>query len=352
MASRQEENAEAAARVAVDKLSDVNKERRHEQVAGLEYQRRDNYQQASESRGPGVLGGILKSVGDTFEQLKGTVTSKTHSTDYSTGTMGKTGHYTDYEADQAMGRAGEDKDYASEKAKDAAIGKADEYVGSAVEKAMDKAKEAKETTMQKAGEYASYASDKTGECKDYAVDQVNKSADTVTETASEYTKYTAEKAKEESGAVASRMSELKESATAAARRARDYFTGNARDLDQKALQGGDINEEKYGETEFKARQKMQELKLNEEGVYDEAKQRAAADWDTAADRGIAAKRNIYGAVGSVKEAIKDKLTYPTDIVQEARASREYGGPKRGEKMVEDIGGPTGPAAMPTVRTSD
>ncbi|KAL0351274.1 UNVERIFIED_CONTAM: Late embryogenesis abundant protein ECP63 [Sesamum calycinum] len=352
MASRQEENAEEAAQVAVDKLNDVNKERRHEQVAGLEYQRPpDNYQQASESRGPGVLGGVLKSVGDTFEHFKGTVTSKTHSTDYTTGTMGKTGHYTDYAADQAMRRAGEDTDYASEKAKetkDTAIGKADEYIGSA----MDKAEEAKETTVQKAGEYASYASDKTGEYKDYAVDQVKKSADTVTETASEYTKYTAEKAKEESGAVASRMAELKESATAAARRARDYFTGNARDLDQKALEGGDINEEKYGETEFKAREKMQDLKLNEEGVYDEGKQRAAADWDTAADRGIAAKKNIYGAVGSVKEAIKDKLTYPTDIVQEARASREYGGPKRGEKMVEDIRGPTGPAAMPTVRASD
>ncbi|KAK4413424.1 Late embryogenesis abundant protein ECP63 [Sesamum alatum] len=298
MTSRQEENAEAAARVAVDKLSDVNNERRHEQVTGLEYERRqDNYQQASETRGPSVLGGILKSVGDTYEQLKGTVTSKTHSTDY-------------------------------------------------------KAEEAKETTMQKAGEYASYASDKTGELKDYAVDQVKKSADTVTETAGEYKEYTAEKAKEESGAVASRVTELKESATAAARRARDYFTGTARELDQKALEGGDINEEKYGETEFKARQKMQEVKLNEEGVHDEAKQRAAADWDTAADRGIAAKRNIYGAVGSVKDAIKDKLTYPTDIVQEARASREYGGPKRGEKMVEDIGGPTGPAAMPSVRTSD
>ncbi|XP_011095747.1 embryonic protein DC-8-like isoform X2 [Sesamum indicum] len=294
MASRQEENAEAAARVAVDKLSDVNKERRHEQVAELEYQRPDNYQQAPESRGTGVLGGILKSVGDTFEQLKGTVTSKTDSTDYTTGTMGKTGHYTDYAADQAMGKAGEDKDYASEKAKetkDAAIGKADECIDSAVEKAMetkdsamDKAEKAKEITMHKAGEYASYASDKTGEYKDYAVDQVKKSADTVTETVSEYTKYTAAKAKEESGAVATRMTELKESATAAARRARDYFTGNARDLDQKALEGGDINEEKYGETEFKARQKMQELKLNEEGVYDEAKQRAAADWDTAADR--------------------------------------------------------------------
>lgn len=42
-------------------------------------------------------------------------------------------------------------------------------------------------------------------------------------------------------------------------------------------------QEKYAETEFRAREKMQESKLNEEGVHDEAK-RAAADWETAADR--------------------------------------------------------------------
>ncbi|KAI3464290.1 hypothetical protein Pfo_020953 [Paulownia fortunei] len=149
------------------------------------------------------------------------------------------------------------------------------------------------------------------------------------------------------------MAELKESAAAAARKDRDFFTGKAGELDQKALERGDINVEKYGETEFKAREKMEELKLNEEGVYDEAEQRAATDWETAADRGIAARRNIYGAVGCVKDAIKDKLTYPTDIVQEARASREYGGPKRREKLVDDIeGGPSGPAALPTVKTSD
>lgn len=58
-------------------------------------------------------------------------------------------------------------------------------------------------------------------------------------------------------------------------------------------------------------------------------------------------------MGSIKDAIKEKLTYPPDIVQQARAVHDYGGPKRGEKMVEDVTGtPSGPAASPTTKTSD
>ncbi|KAL7156217.1 hypothetical protein ABFS83_03G128600 [Erythranthe nasuta] len=151
------------------------------------------------------------------------------------------------------------------------------------------------------------------------------------------------------------MDELKETAASAARRTKDLLTGTAEELDRKSLQGGDTNQEKYRETEFKAREKMEEHKLNEEGLQDEAKQRAAADRETAADRGVAARKNIYGAMGSVKDAIKEKLTYPTDIVHEARASREYGGPKRAEKeklVDETEEGPYGPAAFPSVKTSD
>ncbi|KAL9173534.1 hypothetical protein ABFS82_03G121600 [Erythranthe guttata] len=148
------------------------------------------------------------------------------------------------------------------------------------------------------------------------------------------------------------MDELKETAASAARRTKELLTGNAEELDRKALLGGDTNQEKYRETEFKAREKMEEQKLNKE---DEAKQRVAADRETAADRGVAARKNIYGAIGSVKDAIKEKLTYPTDIVHEARASREYGGPKRAEKeklVDETEEGPYGPAAFPSVQTSD
>lgn len=45
-----------------------------------------------------------------------------------------------------------------------------------------------------------------------------------------------------------------------------------------------ILQQKYEKTEPEARKAMQELKLKEESVHDEEKQRARADWDTAADR--------------------------------------------------------------------
>lgn len=60
------------------------------------------------------------------------------------------------------------------------------------------------------------------------------------------------------------------------------------------------------------------------------------------DRGTAGTRNIFSAIGSVKEAIKEKLTMPSDIVEETQAAREYGGTKRAtaEKVVlDDEGNP-------------
>lgn len=58
------------------------------------------------------------------------------------------------------------------------------------------------------------------------------------------------------------------------------------------------------------------------------------------DRGTAGTRNIFSAIGSVKEAIKEKLTMPSDIVEETQAAREHGGTKRAtaEKVVLDAEG--------------
>ena len=42
-------------------------------------------------------------------------------------------------------------------------------------------------------------------------------------------------------------------------------------------------------------------------------------------RGNEAKGTIFGALGNVTEAIKSKLTMPSDIVEETRAAREHGG---------------------------
>lgn len=52
-------------------------------------------------------------------------------------------------------------------------------------------------------------------------------------------------------------------------------------------------------------------------------------WDTNnVNRGQAAKVNIFSAIGNVTDAIKDKLTMPSDIKRETEAAREYGGTKR------------------------
>ncbi|KAG8378526.1 hypothetical protein BUALT_Bualt08G0146200 [Buddleja alternifolia] len=307
MASRQatkEENAEAAARVAIDNLSDT---RRHEE---------------EQKTGSGILGSIM----NRYEQVKEAVTTnKPHDDVDHDVTIEQ-----DSSADETLAESG-----------NISMVEIGQYTNYAAQKEEEPIKEI--PPMDKAGEYNDNIAEKAKETKDNALQK-----------AGEYEEYAMDKVQEETDVFSGRMAEVKELATAAARRAMDYFTGKAGDLDQKALDGGDINDEKYGETEFKAREKMQELKLNEEGVYDEAKQRAWADKETAADRGVAAKRNIYGAMGTVKDAIREKLTYPTGIVQEARASREYGGPKRGRghKLVDEVeGGPSGPAAMPSARAS-
>lgn len=46
------------------------------------------------------------------------------------------------------------------------------------------------------------------------------------------------------------------------------------------------------------------------------------------NRGQAAKVNIFSAIGNVTDAIKDKLTMPSDIKKETEAAQEYGGTKR------------------------
>ncbi|XP_052175382.1 embryonic protein DC-8-like [Diospyros lotus] len=100
--------------------------------------------------------------------------------------------------------------------------------------------------------------------------------------------------------------------------------------------GGEVG----ADTEYEAGRKLQELKLQQEGneYDDEDRRRAEADWETTANRGTAARSNIYGAKGSVEEAIEEKLTMPTDIVKETRSASEYGGPKRAEvaKVLVDV----------------
>ena len=61
----------------------------------------------------------------------------------------------------------------------------------------------------------------------------------------------------------------------------------------------------------------------------------AFGWDIY--RGRAAKNNIMGSAGSVSEAVKSKLTQPSDVVEETRAARERGGTgRRGEEVLVEV----------------
>nr|AAO39900.1 At2g36640 [Arabidopsis thaliana]BAC42987.1 putative f13k3 late embryogenesis abundant protein AtECP63 [Arabidopsis thaliana] len=110
--------------------------------------------------------------------------------------------------------------------------------------------------------------------------------------------------------------------------------------------------EKAGEV---TRQKMEEMRLEGKELKEEAgakaqeasqktrestesgAQKAEETKDSAAVRGNEAKGTIFGALGNVTEAIKSKLTMPSDIVEETRAAREHGGTGRTvvEVKVED-----------------
>ncbi|XP_004250722.1 embryonic protein DC-8-like [Solanum lycopersicum] len=131
---------------------------------------------------------------------------------------------------------------------------------------------------------------------------------------------------------------------------KDTITGKAHDISDTTRESEDVAAQKihgqnegpkelYEETEDNARKRMQQLKLKEEGIYDEARQRAEADRETAAARGSAAKKNIYSAMGNLTGSIKEKLTMPSDTVEETRAARELGGPKRGMRTDVDEGSP-------------
>lgn len=77
------------------------------------------------------------------------------------------------------------------------------------------------------------------------------------------------------------------------------------------------------------------------------------DWDIYMYRGKAAKSNILGAMGSVGEAIKSKLTYPSDVVEESRATREQGGTgRRGEQVVIEVEESRPGAVADTLKAAD
>ncbi|MBA0684374.1 hypothetical protein Goari_025965, partial [Gossypium aridum] len=212
MATRQEKErrAEAAARQAADDLRDINSGREYEErvVYKEELDRSSQQQQQwlpeesfaykeewgretspqQQQQRPGVIGTVLRAVQGTYEHAKEAVVGKSHEREGVYGGGGKTWGTTD-EGDNA-------KEFA-ERAKDTTMEKAGEYKDYASEKAnqsADKAKQMKDTTKEKAAEYTDYAAQKAKETKNSAAQRTKETKDTVTGKASEYTDYAAQKA--------------------------------------------------------------------------------------------------------------------------------------------------------------
>ncbi|OWM69657.1 late embryogenesis abundant protein ECP63-like [Punica granatum] len=112
---------------------------------------------------------------------------------------------------------------------------------------------------------------------------------------------------------------LRDAAKAAAVKARDLLSGEAGGTDRR-----------QPETEEPGRQKLEEMRLRATGQHEEAQ------------RGMEAKDNIVSSIGSVTDAIKEKLTQPTDVVNETRLAHEHGAALREDPTA----GPTGSEHIP------
>ncbi|XP_028789978.1 late embryogenesis abundant protein ECP63-like [Neltuma alba] len=307
MASGQfkEDRAEAAAKLTAKDIGDVNRER--ERDYGLREREQEHLVGREKQQGPGVMGSMFKAVQDTYEHAKGAVVGKTH---------------------DAANTAGEYKDYAAHKAgetKDATKQKAGEFA--------EKAREAKDATVDKAAEYTGYAADKAKEAKDATAQK-----------AGEYKDYTAEKAKEGKDTTFGKLGELKD-------KAMGFFSGKKDETQQYAYETGAMDKDKLGVADD-AKVTLEELKLRERShPYEEVQE--VDKFRSESDRGRAAKNNIMGSMGSVGEAIKSKLTHPSDVVEETRAARERGGAgRRGEEVLVEVEESRPGAVADTLKAAD
>ncbi|CAL5419793.1 unnamed protein product [Camellia sinensis] len=268
MASRQDkvDRAEEAARVAVSELSDANTEKRteEEEAAKIEEYEREEHR-------PSVVESLLKSVAGTLEQAKEAVTGKTQET--------------------AANEKREGVEAASEKAR-----QTEKKSRWGTDSMAEKAKEAKDRTAERAGEYKEYAE----ETKNYSGEKAREYKDGAVEKTEETKKCGAEKATEGKETAVAKMAELKDTAVDTARRAMGYLTGKKEETKEKAAETGEA-------AKVSPRPKMEEMKLSEESHEE--------------NRGTAGSGNIFSALGSVKDAIKEKLTVPIDTVEEKRAEK-------------------------------
>ncbi|KAK4272794.1 hypothetical protein QN277_021300 [Acacia crassicarpa] len=293
-----EARAEVAAKLAAKDLEDANRLRERDQ---------EHLVEDREDQGPGVVGSMFKAVQDTYQHAKEAVVGKTQDAANTAG---------DYAADKAR------------ETKDATKQKAGEFA--------EKAREAKDATVDKAAEYTGYAAEKAKEAKDTTVQK-----------AGEYKDYTAEKAKEGKDTTLGKLGELKD-------KAMGFFSGKKDEPQHYEYGTGEIDKDKLGVTDG-AKPKLEELKLRERSHPYEVT-RGADEFSSESDRGRAAKNNIMGSAGSVSEAVKSKLTQPSDVVEETRAARERGGAGRrwgrGEEVLIEVEESRPGAVADTLKAAD
>ncbi|KAL8152891.1 hypothetical protein V2J09_010651 [Rumex salicifolius] len=134
------------------------------------------------------------------------------------------------------------------------------------------------------------------------------------------------------GAVAGKTAGLKDSAASAGRTAMEFLSEKKEEIKMKIPVAGDCPREVLVEMEEEGRKRMGDIMVEESAFGDnpevEAAVREIAAKEAAAHRGVAAKSNIIGSMGSVKEAIRSKLTMPSQIVSETLAAQRHSGTGR------------------------
>ncbi|CAN1860374.1 Late embryogenesis abundant protein ECP63 [Linum perenne] len=237
--------------------------------------------------------------------------------------------YTAEKANQAADKVGEVKDAAKDKAV-----AAKDYTSEKANQAAEKAGEMKDSTMGKTEEYKNSAVDKAKETKDYTSQKTNEAAEKVGEVkdatkdkAVETKDYTADKANEAADKAKQGTETAGNKLGGMAKMAMDFFSGkkdekhddNAMHITQTMM------DEKTKEAEEETRRRVEELR-----IHDEAEKADYQHRKDEAERGKAARDNIFGAVGlgTIVDSVRSKLTKPEDVVEETKAAREHGGTGR------------------------
>ncbi|RWW22247.1 hypothetical protein GW17_00013566 [Ensete ventricosum] len=151
-------------------------------------------------------------------------------------------------------------------------------------------------------EAAEKTSEKAGQTKDGAVEKAKEYKDTTVEKLGEYKDTGTEKAREGTETAKQKMEEYKDAAADAARKARDYFAGTG-----------------------EATKKLEEAERAREREEESRSTEVHRDDDT--EKGRDDKGGTVGAVGSVAERVKEKLTSSKDEGDKAADEPKRGAPE-------------------------